>query len=232
MTSASKSKVAKSYYANNDPVLDYCNGNTHIHPVQKALLEETLKVPRSVMLGAPEVLAMNMTIIKTRRAKKVIDIGTFTGASALAAAMAFGKDISDGQVITCDIDDMHLELAKKHWKMAGVENNIHFKLGPASQTLQSLIDDGQSGTFDFVFIDADKTGYDRYYEQCLNLLGPGGVIAFDNTLWYGKVLESAAEDDHDTKALQKLNKKLADDKERVFVVQVNIGDGYTLATKL
>jgi len=227
-----KSKVAKSYYAGNDPILDYCNENTHIHPVQKALLEETLNVPRYQMLGAPEVLAMNMTLIKTRRAKKVLDIGTFTGASALASALAFGKDIPDGQVITCDVEDTHLELAKKHWKMAGVEDRIQFKLGPASETLQSLIDDGQAGTFDFVFIDADKTGYDQYYEQCLILLGPGGVVAFDNTLWYEKVLKPAAEDDHATIALQKLNKKLAADTERAFVVQVNIGDGYTLATKL
>ena len=105
------------------------------------------------------------------------------------------------------------------------------QLGPASDGLQSLIEAGESGTFDFVFIVADKPGYDDYYEKCLILLGKGGVIAFDNTLWAGKVLD--LEDNcEDVVAIRKLNQKLRDDTSRVFVVQINIGDGYTLATKL
>jgi len=215
-------------------VSDYCVKHTHTHPVQQALQEETMKVPRSLMLGAPECLAMNKTLIKAKAAKKVIDIGTFTGASALAAALAFEKDDSDCKVITCDVVDTHIELARKHWKMAGVEDKIQFQLGPASKTLQELIDNGESGTFDFVFIDADKTGYDVYYELCLQLLRKGGVIAIDNTLWSGAVLkdEAEAEGDEDTEALKKLNDKMAQDTDRVFSALFNIGDGYTLATKL
>ena len=220
--------VSKSYLEGGDPVSRYCLENSHLHPAMKALQEATMKVPRSGMLGAPECLLMNQTLIRTRKAKKVLDIGMFTGASALASALAVGQE---GTVQTFDVSDTHLELAKQHWKMAGVEDRIHFNLGPASDGLQSLIEGGESGTFDFVFIDADKTGYDDYYEKCLILLGQGGVIAFDNTLWSGAVLDPNKNSEDDV-ALKKLNAKLRDDTSRVFVVQVNIGDGYTLATKL
>ena len=184
------------------------------------------------MLGAPEVLALNHAIIKSKSAKKVLDIGTFTGASALAAALAFDKDHADSKVITCDVTDANIALARKHWAMAGVEDRIQFELGPAAQTLQALIDNGESGTFDFAFIDADKPAYQDYYEKCLLLLGKGGMIAIDNTLWSRKVVGVASEDDTSTKALQKLNDNIASDRERVFTVLLNIGDGYTLATKL
>ena len=116
--------VFKSYEEGSDPVSSYCLSNSHLHPAMKALQEATMKVPRSMMLGAPECLLMNQTLIKTKNAKKVIDIGMFTGASALAAALALGPE---GKVNTFDVSDAHLELAKKHWKMAGVEERIHFK---------------------------------------------------------------------------------------------------------
>jgi len=221
--------VNKSYYAGSDPIWSYCMGNSHLNPVMESLQAETLKVPRYKMLGAPEVLLMNQTFIKAKNARKVLDIGMFTGASALAAGLAFG-DKANSKVVTCDVSDTHLELAEKHWKMAGVDHLIEFKMGPATDTLQSLIDGGEAGTFDFAFVDADKDNYDAYYEKGLVLLKKGGVIAFDNTLWSGKVVEHS--EDPDTVALQKLNAKLANDKERVFVVQLNIGDGYTLATKI
>jgi len=225
--------VAKSYKRENDPIAKYCVKHTHIHPVQEALQEATMHVRMSRMLGAPECLALNKTLIKAKAAKKVIDIGTFTGASALAAALAFEKDDPDCKVITCDVDDSHLELARKHWKLAEVDDKIQFELGPAADTLQKLIDAGESETFDFVFIDADKTGYDVYYEKCLILLKKGGVIAIDNTLWSGAVItENGSNDDENTAALKKLNDKLANDKERVFSTLINVGDGYTLATKL
>ena len=116
--------------------------------------------------------------------------------------------------------------------MIGSQNHAFTKkLGPASDGLQSLIDSGESGTFDFVFIDADKPGYDDYYEKCLVLLKQGGVIAFDNTLLSGSVLD-LEKNSESLVALRKLNKKLRDDTTRVFVVQLNLGDGYTLATKL
>ena len=102
----------------------------------------------------------------------------------------------------------------------------------ATETLESLIKDNQAGTFDFAFIDADKSNYDNYYEKCLVLMKQGGVIAFDNTLWYGKVLADSGDTTEDTEALRKLNEKLAHDVDRVHVVQLNVGDGYTMAVKL
>merc|ERR1712029_102533 len=222
--------VNKSYNAGSDPVWSYCMANSHLHPAMEALQEATLKVPRSRMLGAPECLLMNQTLIRAKAATKVLDVGMFTGASALAAALALDKDKADSRVVTCDVSDTHLELARQHWEMAGVDQIVDFRLGRAADTLQSLIDNGEAGTFDFVFVDADKANYDAYYEKGLVLLRRGGVMAFDNTLWSGAVVTPST--DPDTVALQKLNEKLANDKERVFVVQLNIGDGYTLATKI
>ena len=123
-------------------------------------------------------------------------------------------------------------MAKTYWKQAGIDHKVDLTIAPASQTLQKLLDAGQEGTFDFAFIDADKSGYDAYFELCLQLLRPGGVIAFDNTLWYGKVLKDPEACDEDTLALKHLNDKLARDQNRSFVVQLNVGDGYTIAVKL
>jgi len=226
------STVAKSYYEGSDPVLAYCLGNSHIHPAMESLQKATLNVPRSMMLGAPECLLMNQTFIRSKGATKVLDVGMFTGASALASALAIEKKSgSEAKVVTCDVSDTHLELAKKHWEMAGVADLIHFKLGPASDSLQGLIDAGEAGTYNFAFIDADKGGYVDYYEKCLVLMKKGGVMAFDNTLRGGRVVSGTSENP-DEKAIIKVNGILAKDTERVFVVQLNIGDGYTLATKL
>ena len=123
-------------------------------------------------------------------------------------------------------------MAKPYWKEAGIEHKIDLIIAPATKTLQQLLDAGQGNTFDFAFIDADKSGYDAYFELCLQLLRPGGVIAFDNTLWYGKVLKDPEACDEDTLALKHLNDKLAKDQNRSFVVQLNVGDGYTIAVKL
>ena len=214
-------------------------------------MEETLNHPRGMMLGAPEVLSLNAAFLKALKAKKVIDVGVFTGASSLAAALALPED---GKVIACDINedftrfvlkiittlfDMYLKylfiytsLAKSFWKQAGIEQKVDLTIAPATQTLQKLLDDGQEGTFDFAFIDADKAGYDDYYELCLKLLRSGGIIAFDNTLWSSKVLKPAEACDDTTLVLKRLNDKLAKDHDRSFVVQLNVGDGYTIAVKL
>ena len=137
-------------------------------------MEETKKVPHAIMHGSPEVLALNTLTVRSKSAKRVLDIGTFTGASALAAALGFSDP--DSKVITCDVNSNHLELAKRHWRIAGVEDKIQFELGPATETLERLIDQGQAGTYDFAFIDADKVSYDDYYEKCLTLLKSGGVL--------------------------------------------------------
>ena len=123
-------------------------------------------------------------------------------------------------------------MAKSYWKQAGIDHKVDLTIAPASQTLQKLLDAGQEGTFDFAFIDADKAGYSDYYELCLKLLRPGGVIAFDNTLWSSRVLKPKEECDDSTLAMKHLNDKLARDQDRSFVVQLNVGDGYTIAVKL
>ena len=180
-----------------------------------------------MMMGAPEVISTNALLIHSLRAKKVIDVGVFTGASSLAAALALPED---GKVVACDVSKEFTNIARGFWAEAGVEDKIDLVLAPATQTLQALVDKGEAGSFDFAFIDADKQGYDSYFELCLTLMRKGGIITLDNTLWSGRVL-SEEDNSVDTTALKKLNDKLAKD-ERVKVVQINIGDGYTMATKL
>lgn len=230
------SKVGKSYSGNADnKVLQYTlSSTTPAHPVQQELLKETLATFKEArMIGAPECLALNAGIIRSKHAKKILDIGVFTGASALASALAFSdKSDPDCQVIACDVTNKYEEFARRFWKKAGVEDKIQLIVAPATETLESLIKDNQAGTFDFAFIDADKSNYDNYYEKCLVLMKQGGVIAFDNTLWYGKVLADSGDTTEDTEALRKLNEKLAHDVDRVHVVQLNVGDGYTMAVKL
>lgn len=221
------SKVEKSYYGS-DPIKQYClQHSTPMHPVQMKLLEETLTHPKFKMMGAPEVINLNALLIKSLAAKKVIDVGVFTGASSLAAALALPDD---GIVIGCDVSEDFTSHAKKYWTEAGVEKKIKLEIAPAADTLNKLVDNGEENTFDFAFIDADKGGYDTYFELCLKLMRKGGIIAFDNTLRDGKVLN---ENDTgvDLVAIRKLNEKLGKDT-RVNTSLLNIGDGYTLVTKL
>lgn len=219
--------VAKSYRTN-DPVKDYCiKHSSPLHPVQLRLLEETLSHSRSRMMGAPEVVSMNALLINSLRAKKVLDVGVFTGMSSLAAALALP---ADGLVVACDVSDEFTRIASRFWAEAGVQDKVRLVLAPASQTMGDLVEKGEGGTFDFAFIDADKGGYDSYYELCLTLLRQGGIIAIDNTLWSGRVIGDE-DQSQDTLALRKLNAKIAADG-RVRAVMMNIGDGYTLVTKL
>jgi len=221
------SSVKKSYQEV-DPVKEYCiKHSTPLHPVQIKLMEHTLQHPRARMLGAPEVISLNGLLIKSLGAKKVLDIGVFTGASSLAAALALPDD---GLVVACDVNEEFTAIGKKFWAEAGVANKVQLRIAPANQTLKELLENGEEGTFDFGFIDADKTGYDEYFELGLKLLRKGGILAFDNTLWGGSVLTDHDQSE-DTVAIRKLNAKMASDK-RVVTVQMNIGDGYTLVTKL
>ncbi len=153
-------------------------------------------------------------------------MGTFTGYSALAVAEAMP---SDGRLIACDVSDEWTSIGKRHWVAAGVADKIDLKLGPAVATLDQLIAAGQSNTFDFAFIDADKSNYDNYYERALKLVRVGGLIGIDNTLWNGAVVD-ASRQDADTKAIRALNTKVHADT-RVDVVLLPIGDGLTLARR-
>jgi caffeoyl-CoA O-methyltransferase len=150
----------------------------------------------------------------------------FTGYSALTVALALPDD---GRLLACDISDEYTRVGRPYWQEAGVAHKIDLQLAPARATLDARLAAGEAGQYDFAFIDADKSSYDAYYEGCLQLLRPGGLIAIDNTLWGGKVAH-AARNDPDTAALQALNAKLHGD-ERIDLSMLPIGDGLTLARK-
>jgi predicted O-methyltransferase YrrM len=181
--------------------------------------------PRASMQIAPEQGQLMALLVKLIGARRTIEIGTFTGYSALAVALALPED---GRVLACDVSREYTDTARGYWRKAGVEYKIDLRLAPALDTLDGLIAQNESGNFDFAFIDADKTGYDGYYERCLTLLRKGGLIAVDNVLWGGSVARDA--EDADTAALQAFNRKLHHD-ERVDLSLLPIADGLTLARK-
>ena len=194
------------------------------HPALKELRLETAKLPQSMMQICPEQGALMANLIRLMSAKRTIEIGTFTGYSALAVALALPEE---GEIIACDISEEWTALGKKKWEQAGVAHKINLRLAPAVDTLDALLADGQESSFDFAFIDADKANYPTYYEKCLKLARKGGLIAIDNVLWGGSVIDSERNDE-DTKAIRKLNEFIANDK-RVSLSMVPIGDGLTLA---
>ena len=196
-------------------------------PVQRRLRAETARLPHGGMqIGADQgaLFAMLVRLIGARRA---LEIGTFTGYSALAVASALP---ADGLLVACDVSEEWTSIARRYWEEAGVSSRIDLRLGPATETLSALMADGGAGSFDFAFIDADKTGYDAYYEACLALLRPGGLIAIDNVLWSGTVADPA-DQKPDTVALRNLTVKIRDDS-RVDACLVSVGDGVLLARKL
>jgi predicted O-methyltransferase YrrM len=191
------------------------------------LRDETLHRADAEMQIAPEQGQFMALLLKLIGARRSLEVGTFTGYSALVCALALPED---GQLIALDINEETTAIAQRYWAEAGVENRIELRLGPAEDSLRNLIDSGDQGSFDFMFIDADKTGYPTYYELGLQLLRPGGLVAFDNVLWAGRVADPGAGDD-DTQALKALNVQLHADP-RVDISMVPIGDGLTLARKL
>ena len=190
------------------------------------LREETSKLPGSIMQIAPEQGQFMAFLVQLMGAKKTLDIGVFTGYSSLVVALALPKD---GQVIACDVDENATAVARRYWKLARVENKIQLRLAPALETLDKLIETGDSNSFDFAFIDADKRNYDNYYERALKLLRPGGLIAVDNVLWFGRVIDDN-DTDKRTIAIRNFNQKLHQDS-RVQISLLPIADGLTLARK-
>ena len=190
------------------------------------LRAETEPMEMSVMQISPEQGALMALLVELISARKCIEVGVYTGYSALRVAAAMGPE---GRLVACDINEKWTELAKRYWLEAGLADNIDLRLAPAVETLDSLIAAGESASFDFAFIDADKPSYDTYYERCLTLLRAGGLIAIDNVLWQGRVADPAVEDE-DTLAIRALNDKLTGD-QRVSLCMVPIGDGLTLARK-
>ena len=194
--------------------------------ILQALREETAELPLGLMQISQEQGAFMANLVRMIGARKTIEVGTFTGYSALVVAMALPED---GKVIACDVSEEWTSVGRKYWQQAGVAGKIDLKLQAATETLDQLIAEGQSGTFDFAFIDADKSNYDAYYERCLILLRKNGVIAVDNVLWGGAVVDDARQDD-DTRAIRALNQMIHDD-DRVDVNMLPLGDGLTLAVK-
>lgn len=190
------------------------------------LREETAAHPRSSMQIAPEQGAVLGLLVELLGARRCLEIGTFTGYSSLAVALSLPDD---GRIVCCDVSDEYTSVARRYWAEAGVEDRVDLRLGPAVETLDALLAAGAAGTFDLAFIDADKGGYPAYWERCVDLVRPGGVIAIDNVLWGGSVADPSVVD-ADTLTLRRVNERVASDP-RVRHVLLAIADGMTIARK-
>jgi predicted O-methyltransferase YrrM len=210
-----------------EPLYDYLlSVNRPLPDVLARLRAETLQLPMAGMQISVEQGRFMELLTQLIQAKKVLEVGVFTGYSALVVAQALPEE---GTLIACDVSEEWTSIGRRYWQEAGVAHKIDLRIAPALQTLDGLLVDGHAGTFDFAFIDADKTNYDAYYERTLQLLRPSGLIAIDNTLWGGRVADETAQDE-DTVALRALNAKLRDDP-RVSLSVLPVGDGLTLALK-
>jgi predicted O-methyltransferase YrrM len=192
----------------------------------KRLREETAGHRLAQMQISAEQGQFMRLLIELIGARKSFEVGTFTGYSAMCVAKAMGPE---GRVVALDVSQEYTDIARRHWTEAGIADRIQLRLAPAADSLAAMVAAGEGGSYDFAFIDADKTGYDTYYEYALKLVRTGGLIAIDNVLWSGKVIDDSDTSD-DTKALRALNQKIAADT-RVTVSMVPIADGLTLARK-
>lgn len=194
--------------------------------IMRRLRHETASIPGAGMQISPEQGQFMTLLAELLDVRRAIEVGTFTGYSALAVASAMP---ADGLLVACDVNPDTTAVGKRYWQEAGVADRIDLQIAPAADTLQALIDDGHSGSFDMAFIDADKTGYLAYYELCLTLLRTGGVMLIDNVLWGGKVADTDVADE-DTLAIRHLNDTVLAD-QRVSMTIVPIGDGLTMVRK-
>ena len=195
-------------------------------PILRELHDETAKLPMAGMqIGADQGQLMGL-LVKLVGARNCIEVGVFTGYSSLAVALALPED---GRIVACDVSEEWTAIARRYWKKAGVASKIDLRLGPATATLDAMLANGETGSYDFAFIDADKGNYLAYYERCLKLLRAGGLVAIDNTLWSGDVARPE-NDKPDTMSLRAFNDALHRD-ERVDIAMLSVGDGVTLARK-
>ena len=195
--------------------------------ILRELREETAQMEYSAMQISPEQGAFMSFLVELIQAKRTLEIGVFTGYSALVVAMALSED---GIVTACDVSEEWANVGMKYWKKAQVEDKIDLRIAPALKTLDQLLSEGKQGTYDFSFIDADKIEYQGYFDKSLELLRIGGLIAIDNVLWGGSVIDDSIQDSS-TKAIREFNENLSSDS-RVSISMVPIGDGLTLACKL
>jgi len=194
--------------------------------ILRDLRAETLKMSEARMQISPEQGQFLTLLLKLIKAQKTLEVGVFTGYSSLITALALPPH---GRLVALDVDENYTAIARKYWARAGVQERIDLRLAPALESLQALLAAGEAETFDFAFIDADKVNYAAYYELALRLVRPGGLIAVDNTLWSGRVIESES-DDADTRALASLNLHMQADT-RIDFCLLPIGDGLSLAVK-
>ncbi|RCJ42529.1 SAM-dependent methyltransferase [Nostoc minutum NIES-26] len=190
------------------------------------LRQETTQHPMGRMQIAPEQGQLMALLVQLMGAKKTLDVGVFTGYSSLVVALALP---TEGKVVACDVSEEFTAIARRYWQQAGVADKIELHIAPALETLDRLLAAGEAETFDFAFIDADKSNYDNYYERSLQLVRPGGLIAIDNVLWSGRVADPQVQDNR-TKKIRAFNHKLHQD-QRVSLSLVPIADGLTLALK-
>jgi predicted O-methyltransferase YrrM len=198
----------------------------HEHPALQKLRAHNQEYPQGHMQICPEQGQFMGLLLRLMGAKRVLEVGVFTGYSSIAMALALP---ADGYLLACDISEAATDVARGYWQEAGVVEKIDLHLGPALDTLQNLVAAGAGETFDFAFIDADKANYPNYYELCLQLVRPGGAIGIDNVLWYGKVADPTVADSR-TEILRQLNRAIHQD-ERVEISMLPIGDGLTIARK-
>lgn len=220
--------MSNNFLALTEQLYAYMLNNSLREPdVLCRLREETAATnPHAIMAISPVQGQFMTLLLKLMGAAKTLEVGVFTGYSSLCTALAIP---AHGRIYACDVSEEWTSVARRYWAEAGVADKITLKLAPAVETLDTLLNDGHAGTFDFAFIDADKSNYDLYYERALRLLRTGGLLVFDNMLWYGKVADASV-NDADTVALRTLNAKLHAD-ERVFVSLIGVGDGVNLAIK-
>ncbi len=213
-------------YVASDAIEQYVWSHTRESEAAGRLRAETAKLPQAQMQIGPDQAAFLAMLVRSIDARRCLEIGTFTGMSALAVASALPND---GKLICCDISVEWTAIARRYWQEAGVAARIDLRLAPALDTLRDLLAHDGSRHYDFAFIDADKSGYDSYYEACLQLLRPGGLIALDNMLWSGRVADAQVHDT-DTDAIRALNTKIHADA-RVDAALLTIGDGVMLVRK-
>jgi predicted O-methyltransferase YrrM len=192
-----------------------------------SLRQETDRHPLSNMQISPEQGQLMGLLVQLIGAKKCLEIGVFTGYSSLSVALNLPDD---GRIVACDVSDEFTSIARKYWQAAGVSEKIDLQIAPALDTLDRLIANGEAGTFDFAFIDADKNNYAAYYDRCFELVRQGGLILVDNVLWYGRVIDPTMDADKRTQAIKQINQQIYHD-DRVQISLIPIGDGLTIARK-
>jgi predicted O-methyltransferase YrrM len=211
-----------------DSLYQYLLTNSVREPeILAKLRAETAQHPLVNMQISPEQGQLMGLLVQLIGAKKCLEIGVFTGYSSLVVAFNLPDD---GQIIACDVSDEFTLIARRYWQVAGVANKINLQIAPALETLDRLLANGEAGTFDFAFIDADKNNYGAYYDRCFQLVRSGGLILVDNVLWYGRVADPAMANDTRTQAINQINQQIYQD-DRVQISLIPIGDGLTIARK-